>query len=202
MKWCGASSLPAANRSGRRNIRRAELSAALPPGIPARAAHLWLPGEGFARFGVGGILSCFDAANGALLWRKQSTNDYLGASTKSDSSMSPIVVDGRCIVHVGDGTNGAIIAFELAGGEPRWKWDGDGPANSSPVLMTVGGKKQLSPSRPRSWSVLTWPTGKLLWQAAIRGRSGEQHHARYRWLDGYLHRPGQRVVRHENRAAG
>ena len=66
--------------------------------------------------GIAGILSCFDAANGSLLWRKQSTNDYLGASTKSDSSMSPLVVDGHCIVHVGDGTNGAIIAFESAGG--------------------------------------------------------------------------------------
>src|SRR6266404_2430833 len=30
--------------------------------------------------GVGGILSCFDAATGKVLWRKQSTNDYLGAA--------------------------------------------------------------------------------------------------------------------------
>ncbi|MGO8701892.1 MAG: PQQ-binding-like beta-propeller repeat protein [Limisphaerales bacterium] len=64
--------------------------------------------------GVGGILSCFNAADGLLLWRKQSTNDYLGVPYKSDSSMSPLVEEGRCIVHVGVKTNGAIISFEFA----------------------------------------------------------------------------------------
>jgi outer membrane protein assembly factor BamB len=122
--------------------------------------------------GVGGILSCFDAANGAVLWRKQSTNDYLGASTKSDSSMSPLVADGCCIVHVGGGTNGTIIAFELAGGEPRWKWDGDGPANSSPVLMTVGGKKQLVTFTAKKLVGLDVTSGRLLWQAPFEAVQG------------------------------
>lgn len=54
-----------------------------------------------------------------------------------------LVVDDRCLVHVGGGTNGAIIAFEMASGGPRWKWEGDGPASSSPVVMTFGGKRQL-----------------------------------------------------------
>lgn len=122
--------------------------------------------------GVGGILSCFDAANGTVLWRKQSTNDYLGASTKYDSSMSPVVADGCCIVHVGGGTNGAIIAFELAGGEPRWRWDGDGPANSSPVLMIVGGKKQLVTFTAKKLVGLDVTAGKLLWQAPFEAVQG------------------------------
>ena len=122
--------------------------------------------------GVGGILSCYDAVTGAVLWRKQSTNDYLGASTKSDSSMSPIVVDGRCIVHVGDGTNGAVIAFELARGEPKWKWGGDGPANSSPVLMTVGNKKQLVALTAKNLVGLDPTNGKLLWHAPFEAAQG------------------------------
>jgi outer membrane protein assembly factor BamB len=122
--------------------------------------------------GVGGILSCFDAAKGTVLWRKQSTNDYLGASTKSDSSISPLVVDGRCIVHVGGGTNGAVIAFELASGEPRWKWDGDGPANSSPVVMTVGGRRQLVTLTAKNVVGLDLPNGKLLWQVPFEAAQG------------------------------
>ncbi|MGD0259231.1 MAG: PQQ-binding-like beta-propeller repeat protein [Verrucomicrobiota bacterium] len=122
--------------------------------------------------GIGSVLSCFDAAKGAVLWRKQSTNDYLGASTKSDSSMSPIVVDGRCIVHVGEGTNGAVIAFELASGEPKWKWDGDGPANSSPVVMTVGGKKQLVTLTAKKLVGLDLANGKLLWQVPFEAAQG------------------------------
>ena len=122
--------------------------------------------------GVGGVLSCFDAAKGTLLWRKQSTNDYLGASTKSDSSMSPLVVDGRCIVHVGEGTNGAVIAFDLAGGEPKWKSNGDGPANSSPVVLTVGGKKQLVTLAAKNLVGLDLANGTLLWQVPFEATQG------------------------------
>jgi outer membrane protein assembly factor BamB len=122
--------------------------------------------------GVGGILSCFDAATGAVLWRKQSTNDYLGVPYKSDSTMSPIVEDGRCIVHVGKATNGAVIAFDLATGEPRWKWDGDGPASSSPVTMTVGGRKQLVTLTGRNLAGIDLASGKLLWQSPFSAAQG------------------------------
>jgi outer membrane protein assembly factor BamB len=122
--------------------------------------------------GVGGILSCFDAANGAVLWRKQSTSDYLGASTKSDSSMSPIVVDGCCMIHVGDRTNGAVIAFEMGSGEPKWKWDGDGPANSSPVVMSAGGKRQLVTLTAKNLVGLDLTNGKLLWQLPFEAVQG------------------------------
>src|SRR5947209_395435 len=46
--------------------------------------------------GVGGVLSCFDAKTGKLLWRKDPKQyPVYGAST------SPLVVDGLCVVHLG-----------------------------------------------------------------------------------------------------
>jgi len=125
--------------------------------------------------GVGGILSCFDAANGKILWQKHSTNDFLGIQYKTESAMSPIVEDGRCIVHVGPNTNGAVISFDLASGAPQWKWDGDGPANSSPVIMTVGGSKQLVIFTTKYLVGLNLADGKLLWQInyqAVQGVNG------------------------------
>ncbi len=122
--------------------------------------------------GVGGILSCFDAAKGTVLWRKQSTNDFLGVPYKTDSSMSPLVEDGRCIVHIGRSTNGAVISFDLATGEPKWKWDGDGPANSSPVIMTIGGKKQLVTLTAKKLAGLDLADGKLLWQVPFEANQG------------------------------
>jgi outer membrane protein assembly factor BamB len=119
--------------------------------------------------GVGGILSCFDAATGAVVWRKQSNEDYMGVPYKTDSSMSPIVEDGVCIAHVGRSTNGAVFAFELGSGKLKWKWDGDGPANSSPVTMTVGGKKQLVTLSASKLVGLDLADGKLLWQAPFSG---------------------------------
>jgi outer membrane protein assembly factor BamB len=122
--------------------------------------------------GVGGILSCFDASTGALLWRKQSTNDYLGIQYRVECAMSPIVEDGQCIVQAGPSTNGATISFDLASGAPKWKWAGDGPANSSPVVMTVGGKKQLVIFSVKLLVGLDLADGKLLWQVPFEATQG------------------------------
>jgi outer membrane protein assembly factor BamB len=125
--------------------------------------------------GIGGILSCFDAAGGKILWQKHSTNDFLGIQYKTESAMSPIVEDDRCIVHVGPNTNGAVISFDLANGAPQWKWDGDGPANSSPAIMTAGGKKQLVIFTTKYLVGLDIADGKLLWQIkyqAVQGVNG------------------------------
>ncbi len=120
--------------------------------------------------GVGTVLSCFDAAKGTLLWRKQSASAYGVASINSDCTMSPVIVDGLLVVHVGDGAAGAVIAFDLADGKPKWTWKSNGVTNSSPVVMTVGGKKQLvimTGKDKQSGTVagLDLADGKPLWQA-------------------------------------
>jgi outer membrane protein assembly factor BamB len=122
--------------------------------------------------GVGGILSCLDAATGKVVWRKQSTNDFMDTPNRFDTSMSPIVVDGRCIVHVGGKGSGAVIAFDLKSGEPKWKWDGDAPANSSPVVMTVGGTKMVVTITAKLLVGLDAADGKLLWQTPFAATQG------------------------------
>ena len=122
--------------------------------------------------GVGGILSCLDAATGRLLWRKQSTEDYLGVAYDFDSSMSPLVVEGKCFVHIGGKGQGAVIAFDLASGEPKWKWTGDAPANSSPVLVTVAGRRQLVTLAAKNLVGLDLADGKLLWQFPFEAAQG------------------------------
>ena len=122
--------------------------------------------------GVGGILSCLDASTGKVLWRKQSNEDYLGIPYKSDTAMSPIIVDGRCVVQVGGKTNSALIAFDVASGEPKWKWDGDGACFSSPVIMTDGGGKQLVTLTAKSVVGLGLSDGKLLWRIPFEAAQG------------------------------
>lgn len=46
--------------------------------------------------GVGGILSCLDAQNGKVSWRKQSNEDYQGIAYKSDTAM--VVVEA--LLHI------------------------------------------------------------------------------------------------------
>jgi outer membrane protein assembly factor BamB len=111
-------------------------------------------------FGVRGVLSCLDAATGKVVWRKD-TGDYPRFFTSS----SPLIVDGTCIVFAG-----ALTAFDLRGGEVKWTWDGEGPAYGSPVLMTVGGTKQVITPTARSLVGVGVADGKLLWQVPFRGK--------------------------------
>lgn len=123
--------------------------------------------------GVGGILSCLDASTGKVFWRKQSTDDYQGIPYNADTSMSPIILDGLCVVHVGGKTNGAIFAFDVASGAPKWKWDGDGPASSSPIVMTTShGTRQLVTLTAKYVVGLAMPDGRLLWRIPFEAVQG------------------------------
>jgi outer membrane protein assembly factor BamB len=94
-------------------------------------------GEGkVVTLGVRGTLSCFESASGKVLWRK---DDFPGAWPKFFTASSPIVTSGMCIAQVGGSGNGGIVAYDLATGDQKWEWTGDGPAYASPSLMTVDG---------------------------------------------------------------
>ncbi|MCL5099038.1 MAG: PQQ-like beta-propeller repeat protein [Candidatus Omnitrophica bacterium] len=111
--------------------------------------------------GVGGVLSCLDAATGKELWRK---DEFPKLVPQFFTGMSPIIVDGMCIAHLGGKDNGAVMAFDLATGNLKWKWTGDGPAYSSPILMTVEGTKQVVVLTEKNLVGIAVSDGKLLWE--------------------------------------
>jgi len=111
--------------------------------------------------GVGGVLSCLDAATGKLVWRK---DPFPKVVPQFFTAMSPIIVDGMCIAHLGGQGNGAIIAYNLATGDKKWQWADEGPAYSSPALLTVEGTKQIVTLTEKSIVGVGVADGKLLWQ--------------------------------------
>ncbi len=127
--------------------------------------------------GVSGTLSCFDTADGKLLWRKDDTKNNLPTFF---TSSSPMIVDDLCLVQLGGGdmnrggrdAKGMIVAYDLATGTEKWKWDGDGTAYASPVLQTLDGKKVMVAETAKNIVGISLPDGKLLWQTAfaVEGR--------------------------------
>jgi len=111
--------------------------------------------------GVNGILSCLDANTGKVVWRKE---EYTGELPQYYTGMSPIIVDGLCIAHLGGTTNGKVLAFELATGNVKWKCEGYGPAYASPVLMTVDGKKHILIQSDKNLMAIAVSDGKIQWQ--------------------------------------
>jgi len=111
--------------------------------------------------GVGGIVSCLDAATGKVVWRK---DPFPKVVPRFFTAMSPIIVDGMVIAHPGGQGNGAIIAYDLATGNEKWRWADEGPDYGSPALLTVAGTKQIATPTEKSVVGIGVADGKLLWQ--------------------------------------
>jgi outer membrane protein assembly factor BamB len=112
-------------------------------------------------YGVRGVLSCLDASDGKVLWRK---TDFT-AAPRFFTSSSPLVTNDLVVAQLGGEDNGAIIAFALSSGDQKWKWTGDGTAYSSPVVQNLAGTKALLALTAKKVVALNLDDGKLLWEA-------------------------------------
>jgi outer membrane protein assembly factor BamB len=142
-------------------------------GHPGPRSSPAVAGGKVVTMGVGGVVSCLDAATGKVVWRKETAKDFPGGLPRFFAACSPLIVDGLCIVQVGGQGKGTVVAYDLAGGEVKWKADTDGTTYSSPVLMTVEGVKQVVSQNEKSLVGLAASDGKVLWQTAtpIQGRA-------------------------------
>ena len=118
-------------------------------------------------YGVRGTLSCLDVATGKVCWRK---DDYAGVWPKFFTSSSPFITDGLCIGQLGGEQQGGVVAYDLATGQTKWKWTGDGTAYSSPVLLTVGGTRMIVALTAQKLVGLAVADGKLLWEVPFASR--------------------------------
>lgn len=110
--------------------------------------------------GVTGVLSCLDANTGKPIWRNQ---DFKGVP-KFYTASSPLIVDNLCIAQLGGSTDGAIVAADLGSGAIKWKWAGEGPGYSSPVVMSLDGGKQIVALTEKSVVGIDLADGKQMWQ--------------------------------------
>ncbi|HKB36939.1 MAG TPA: PQQ-binding-like beta-propeller repeat protein [Gemmataceae bacterium] len=139
--------------------------------------------------GTRGILTCYDAANGKVMWRK---DDYKGFWPEFFTSSSPMIVGGLCIAQVGGKENGqrngkvnaAIVGYDLASGEQKWKWDGDSTAYASPELLTLDGVKAIVAETAGNLVAVGAADGKLLWKTAFAPKGTMTYNACTPILDG------------------
>lgn len=122
-----------------------------------------LAGGRLYTFGVSAVLTAYDAASGEVLWRRDYTKDIDTSKLFCGSAMSPILVDGAILVHVGDDRGGVFRAFDAATGTVRWEQPGPGPGYASPVLTTMDGEKQIVTMTDQSVVGVSTASGAILW---------------------------------------
>jgi outer membrane protein assembly factor BamB len=111
--------------------------------------------------GVGGVLSCLDARTGKLVWRQ---DPFPKIVPRFFTASSPIIADGVAVAQLGGNDNGAMIAYDLATGDEKWRWSQEGPEYASPMVLTVDGTKQIVTLTEQSVVGVGLADGKLLWQ--------------------------------------
>jgi outer membrane protein assembly factor BamB len=113
--------------------------------------------------GINGILSSFDSETGKLRWRKDFAQRYKEGAPDFGTAMSPVVDGGLLIAHVGGTKLGALTAFDASSGDTKWTWDGDSPAYASPIVVELGGVRQVVTQSKSKIIGVASATGQLLW---------------------------------------
>jgi outer membrane protein assembly factor BamB len=114
--------------------------------------------------GVRGILSCLNASDGSLVWRKNDIRGY----PRFYTSTSPLVINGLCIAQLGGATNGVMVAYDLNTGTEKWRWTGDGTDYASPVVMTIGDTKLIVTTTDKRIVAVNAADGALAWEAPFK----------------------------------
>lgn len=114
--------------------------------------------------GITGILSCFDANNGKLKWRKEGVAIFSGRAPLYGTATSPIVDGGKVIAFLGENDRGGLIAFDAETGLERWRWAGDGPGYATPIVVTIAGKRQIVTQSQQNIVGIWADNGGLLWK--------------------------------------
>ncbi|MFB3893669.1 MAG: PQQ-binding-like beta-propeller repeat protein [Phycisphaerae bacterium] len=114
--------------------------------------------------GVTGVASCFDAAKGDVLWRKEPGKEAPAGVPQFYTAASPLILDGMAVLLLGAPDKGGIYAFDLAKGDEKWKWTDEGPAYSSPSVMTVDGVKLIVAMMAKDMVAVNAADGKFAWK--------------------------------------
>jgi outer membrane protein assembly factor BamB len=138
---------------------------------PAAAAHEKGPKSTPALFsgrlvtlGISGIMSCHNAQNGRLLWRREFSSDFKATSPYFGTATSPLIEGRLVIAHVGGHDSGALMAFDIETGKTVWSWSGDGPAYTSPIAVNIGGTRQIVSQSQENIIGVSASDGRLLWK--------------------------------------
>jgi len=114
--------------------------------------------------GVTGVVSAWNPADGALLWRKDYSASVDTSKLFCGTAMSPMMEGGAIIVQVGSDIHGGrILALDPATGAERWTWRGLGPGYASPLAINAGNTRLIVAMTEGSIEGLDAKTGASLW---------------------------------------
>ena len=127
-----------------------------------RATPTWSDGRVYS-LGAQGDLRVLDAKTGKLVWSKNILSDNGASNLQWGMSASPLIVDDKVIVIAGGPSNKSVVAYNKNSGARIWGSLGDKAAYTSPMLVTLSGRRQALVVTESRMAGLAVEDGALLW---------------------------------------
>ena len=135
-----------------------------------RATPTWHAGRVYA-LGATGRLVCLDAATGDEVWARNILDDAAAFNLTWAMSGAPLVVDDVVVVQPGGRDGWSVAAYDRLTGEVVWHGLDDVQSYTSPMLVTLGGVRQILVVTAARAAGLRPDDGALLWEYPWRVRT-------------------------------
>ncbi|MFO0876642.1 MAG: PQQ-binding-like beta-propeller repeat protein [Gemmataceae bacterium] len=122
--------------------------------------------------GITGVLTCFDAEKGSILWQVDTRKEFKPASLVFGTACSPLVEGNRVILNVG-AKGASVVAFDTDTGAVAWKSLDDAPSYSSGIAVGKSAEYQVVFLTQQGLRALAPSDGKVLWEFPLRDKLNE-----------------------------
>ncbi len=112
--------------------------------------------------GANGNTHCLDVKTGKVLWEKNIGREYQVA--EMSCRPSPLIEGSLLIVSTGAKPGASVLALDKMTGKEVWKALDDPVSNSSPIIITAGGRRQLIVWSGSSLASLDPADGHTYWR--------------------------------------
>src|SRR5688500_12369070 len=127
-----------------------------------RSTPTWDEGRLYV-LGATGELRCLDAKTGRVIWGKNILSENGASNLPWAMAASPLIVDDKVIVLPGGSGGKSVVAYNKVSGSPVWRSLDDRQAYVSPMLVTLGGRRQILVVSSTRAVGLVPENGQLIW---------------------------------------
>ena len=128
-----------------------------------RATPTWHDGRVYV-LGGAGELRALDDSNGRTIWRTNILEDAGASNLQWGMAAAPLIVDDTVIVLPGGRAGQSVVAYNRSTGKRAWAALDDQASYSSPMLVTLGGVRQILVFTASRLAGITPDRGELLWE--------------------------------------
>jgi outer membrane protein assembly factor BamB len=128
-----------------------------------RATPTWDDGRVYV-LGGEGELRAIDEETGNTIWRTNILRDAGAQNLQWGMAASPLIVDDTVVVLPGGPNGRSIMAYDKRTGTSAWSAQDDRQSYSSPMLVTLGGVRQILVFSATRLMGVTPDAGALLWE--------------------------------------